>query len=155
MRVPAQVIWKPVMRIYNLQFATIVPLQDDIAEVIIRRDIEMDIPMVETYHEFLRDHFSAPFALLVNKKYPYTYTFEAQQVLATIPEISAMGILTYNAVSHELSQSLINQSRIKKWNAKVFSKRDEALQWINSQLHPGHIDDDNGLARFSQGVNVS
>ena len=141
------------MQIYNLQFATIVPLQHDIAEVIIRRDIEMDVAMVETYHEFLRDHFSAPFALLVNKKYPYTYTFEAQQLIASIPEIAAMAIVTYNSLSKEFTQSLINQPRSTPWNARIFSKREDALQWIKSQLNskPQNQSDNDQTAPLRQG----
>jgi len=134
------------MQIYNLQFATIIPLQDDIAEVIIRRDIDMDVAMVETYHEFLRDHFRAPFALFVNKKYPYTYTFEAQRLIASIPEIVAMGILTYSDISREFTQSLINQPRTIPWNAKVFSKREDALQWIKLQLKSFHNDSSDNSA---------
>jgi len=126
------------MRIYNLQFATIIPLADNIAEVIVRRDIEMDVPMVETYHEFLRDHFRAPFALLINKKYPYTYTFEAQQILISIPEIIATAALTYTPLSAEFTQSLIDQPRDKPWNAAVFGNREQALNWIHSQLSLHH-----------------
>lgn len=123
------------MQIYNLQFATIVALQDQIAEVIIRRDIELDLAMVETFHEFLRDHFTAPMAILINKKYVHTYTFEAQQELATIPEISAIGILTYSALSQEFSRAMINQPRSTPWNAELFEARDPALEWIAAQLN--------------------
>lgn len=123
------------MRIYNLQFATIVPLQDNIAEVIVRRDIELDVAMVETYHEFLRDHFRSPFALLINKKYAYTFSFEAQLKIAEIPEIAAIGIVTYNSLSKEFTQSMIDMPREKTLNAKIFTKREEALQWIKLQLN--------------------
>ena len=123
------------MQIYNLQFATIIALQEQVVEVIIRRDIEVDLAMVETFHEFLRDHFTAPLAILVNKKYAHTYTFEAQQELANIPEISAMAILTYSSLSQEFSRAMINQPRSTPWNAQLFESKELALQWIADQLN--------------------
>jgi len=122
------------MRIYNLQFATIVPVQENIAEVIFRRDIEIDIAMVETIHEFLRDHFTAPIAVLINKKYPYTLSFAAQQSICNIPEIHAIAILVYSTLSKNLSLNMLNQPRQKPLNAKVISNREDAEIWLKSQL---------------------
>ena len=59
----------------DLPFATIIKLREDIAEVIINEGVEMNLDMVNQYHEYLLLHFKAPFSLLINKVNSYTYNF--------------------------------------------------------------------------------
>ena len=72
------------MNLYELSYAKIIVLQDDIAEVIINDAVVMNAAMVEQYHEFLRSILTSPFSLLINKINSYTYDFDAQIELATI-----------------------------------------------------------------------
>jgi hypothetical protein len=78
------------MEVHNLDFARIVLLRDDIAEMIVNQNVEMDSAMIDAYHAFLVGHLRAPFSLLINKINTYSYTFEAQRKLVAIPEINAM-----------------------------------------------------------------
>ena len=121
------------MDLYELQFGKIIILQDDIAEVIINDGIEMDLAMVETYHDFLIDHLVSPFSLLINKINAYTYNFEAQKKIATLPEIKAMAIVAYNRMTEHSTQALINFPRDNRWNVQIFNQRDKALNWLHSQ----------------------
>jgi len=72
------------MDLYELPFAKIIILDENLAEVIINEGIEMDINMVEQYHEFLLSHLQPPFSLLINKVNSYTYEFYAQLGLSAL-----------------------------------------------------------------------
>lgn len=119
---------------YRLSYATIIRLSDHIAEVIVDEGVEMDLEEVEEYHKFLQDTFVAPFAILVNRKNSYTYSFAAQQKLATLPQFKAIALLVYNKSAEISSQALRDIKRDQPWNSQIFEDRDEALGWLNEQL---------------------
>jgi hypothetical protein len=116
--------------VHELGFGKIIRLDEDIAEVIIDRGIEMDLAMVNEYHNFLITHLKAPFSLLINKVNPYTYTFAAQRKLATIPQIRTMAVVTHNPIAEKMTLSLVRIPRDRDWNIKLFRDRDLALQWL-------------------------
>jgi hypothetical protein len=116
--------------IYELGFGKIIRLEEDIAEVIIDKGIEMDLAMVNEYHNFLITHLKTPFSLLINKVNPYTYTFAAQRKLATIPQIRTMAVVTNNPISEKMTLSLVRIPRDREWHIKLFRDRDLALQWL-------------------------
>jgi len=121
------------MDLYELPFAKIIILSEDIAEVIINDGVEMNTDMVDQYHDFLLSHLHAPFALLVNKVNSYSYNFEAQQNLATLKEINAMAVVSYNRSTTLATKNLAAFPRNEKWNISIFSSRDEALSWLVSE----------------------
>jgi hypothetical protein len=118
------------MDLHVLPFAKIIILQKDIAEVMINDGVEMDSKMVDQYHEFLLSHLHPPFSLLINKVNSYTYDFQAQIHLATLKEINAMAVIAYNRITKITTESLASYPRSEKWNLRVFSNRDEALNWL-------------------------
>jgi len=121
------------MNLHELPFAKIIILQDDIAEVMINDGIEMDIDMVNDYHDFLLTHLRAPFSLLINKINSYTYDFQAQIKLATLKEINVMAVVSYNRITKITTKALASYPRDSKWNLKIFSNRDKALEWLLSE----------------------
>jgi len=121
------------MEKYELPFAKIIILREDIAEVIINDGIEMDVNMVEQYHNFLLSHLHAPFSLLVNKINAYSYDFPAQEKIASLKEINAMAVVAYNLTTEITTETLASYPRDVKWNLKIFSNRDEALSWLLSE----------------------
>ena len=118
------------MNHHSLSYGQIIILQPDIAEVIIDDGIEMDESMVDKYHHFLIEHLVAPFSILVNKINAYTYTFEAQLKLATIPHIHSMAVVTYSHISEVATNSLSNIPRATPWNLRTFPHREQALNWL-------------------------
>ena len=118
------------MDLYELPFAKIIVLREDIAEVMINDGVQMDGPMVDQYHDFLLSHLRAPFSLLINKVNSYAYDFDAQEKLATLPEINAMAVVVYNRVSRIATETLASFPRAVDWNLEIFSSRDEALAWL-------------------------
>jgi hypothetical protein len=126
--------WKgEAMDLHELPFAKIIILRDDIAEVMINDGVEMDVNMVDQYHDFLLTHLRAPFSLLINKVNSYTYDFQAQEKLATLKEIKAMAVVAYNRVTRIATETLASFPRDVKWNLKIFSNREDALEWLLSQ----------------------
>ncbi|MGB5277372.1 MAG: hypothetical protein WBO73_06615 [Gammaproteobacteria bacterium] len=118
------------MDTYELPFAKINILREDIAEVIINEGVEMDVEMVKQYHDFLLSHLQSPFSLLVNKIHSYSYDFSAQEILATLPEINAMAVVAYSRTTRITTEMLASYPRKIKWNLKIFQNRDEALSWL-------------------------
>jgi len=118
------------MNHHSLGFGQIIILQPDIAEVIIDDGIEMDEHMVDDYHNFLVNHLVAPFSILVNKIHSYTYTFEAQLKLGTIPQIHSMAVITYSHISEVATHSLNSIPRATPWNLRTFKEREQALNWL-------------------------
>lgn len=86
------------MDLYEMSFAKIIILNDNVAEVMVNEGVEMDEPMVKQYHDFLRSHLQSPFYLLINKINAYTYNYQAQMNLEAIKEIKAMAVSAYNRV---------------------------------------------------------
>ena len=121
------------MDLYELPFAKIIILQEDIAEVIINDGVEMDVDMVEQYHDFLISHLRPRFSLLINKINSYTYDFDSQTNLASLKEINAMAVVIYNHKAEVSTKSLASLSRDFEWNMKIFSGRGDALAWLVSE----------------------
>jgi len=121
------------MEIYELPFAKIIILRDDIAEVIINEGIEINMDMVEQYHDFLLSHLHAPFSLLINKVNAYSYDFSAQGKLATLKEINAIAVIAYRRSTEIATEELASHPRDVEWNLKIFPNRDDALDWLLSE----------------------
>jgi len=117
-----------------LSFATIIPLRNDIAEVIVDEGVELDLDMVREYHRYLLANFNSPFSLLVNKIHAYTYTFEAQLNLATLEEINVMAVVAYNRATKVSTENLANSiPRQIEWNLRIFNERSSAVSWLVEQ----------------------
>ena len=76
----------------HLEFAKITIIENNLAEIIVKPDIELTLEMVHLLHKTLRDNLTAPFFLLINKINDYSYDFEAMHELGTIKEIAGIAI---------------------------------------------------------------
>lgn len=114
------------MEPYTLPFATINILRKDIAEVIINSGVEMNKAMVNDYHTFLLTHLTSPFSLLINKKNAYTYDYDAQQIIANLPEIKALAVVVYSDMS-EIAQGALSHNLDSQTTKKVDVFRDRTL----------------------------
>lgn len=122
------------MELHELPFAKYIILREDIAEVIINEGVEMDVDMVKQSHEFLLNHLRAPFSLLVNKVNAYAYEFKAQLDIATFKEINAMAVVAYNRTAQTSTEMLATSVlRDTQWNLRIFSNREEGLDWLISE----------------------
>ena len=121
------------MDLYDLSFAKIILLREDIAEVIVDEGIEMDMAMTEEYHQFLLAHLRSPFSLLVNKINSYSYDLDAQKNIATLKEINAMAVVSYNRATKNRTKHLASIPRTVDWKIKIYSSRAEALAWLEAE----------------------
>ena len=121
------------MDLHELPFAKIIILREDIAEVLINEGVEMDIKAVNHFHDFLLSHMRHPFSLLINKINHYSYDFAAQSKLGALKESSAIAVVAYSRITEISTESVASFPRDVKWNMKIFSNRDEALSWLESE----------------------
>lgn len=118
---------------FELDFAKIVLIRNNIAEITINNGVEIDLGMVCELHEFLISHLRAPFSLLINKINSYSYTFEAQKQMASIAQIKAMAVVAYRHTSIISTLSMAQLHRETPWKLEIFTDRETALQWLISE----------------------
>ena len=121
------------MELHELSFCKIIILREDIAEVIMNDGVEMDLDMVNQYHDFLLTHLTSPFSVLINRINSYTYNFDAQIKIGTLKELNAIAVVSYSRVTDIVSKGMASLPRNKEWNFKMFSTREEALTWAISE----------------------
>jgi hypothetical protein len=146
------------MQVFELDFAKIILLRKDIAEVIIDDGIEIDLAMLNQYHEFLLQRLEAPFALLINKINSYTYSFAAQKKLGSPKQINAMAVVAYRQTTILSTLALEKMPRDRTWNMQLFTERDAALEWLLAQQAAGTGKPDpspQGDTRLSLGPNLT
>ena len=122
------------MEKHRLSFGELLKHEADLAEVIVDDGLEMNMEMVEEYHHWIREHLASPCALLINKINKYTYTFEAQEKIATEPSIRAMAVITYSNMSRVTTEGLVDVPREIQWNIKIFGSRSKGFDWLKEQL---------------------
>lgn len=120
--------------VHRVSFGEIAVLQPDLAEVVVDEGVELDMAMVKEYHAFLFKHLQAPFRLLINKKNPYTYTFEAQLNIASLEEMKAIAVVVYSTASQIATDTVRDMQSNPQSNLRTFSSRDEAMAWLHEEL---------------------
>lgn len=118
---------------FELSFGTLIKLSESVAEVIINEGVELSLHNVDEYHQWIQNNYPENCFVLINRVNAYTYTFEAQQIIGTIPQIKAISIVAYNDFSKLISQNLLQSPRESEWHSKVFEDRDSALEWLYKQ----------------------
>ncbi len=123
---------------HELSFCSINILNENIAEVIVNKSVEMSIEMVEEYDEFLSTHFSSDFGLLINKVNRYDYSFEAKLSIASHEKLKVIAVINYSDESEALTQKIKNLRAVDSWNLKNFSGIDlgwqDGFDWLKKEL---------------------
>ena len=87
---------------------------------------------------FLKCHLNGDFGLLINKIHPYTYTYEAQLTIASLPGIKAMAVITYNKDCEQVTNTLVHTRKIDNLNLKQFFGLELGFQsgvtWLEQEL---------------------
>ncbi len=122
------------MSSYKLSFGTIKILQNNLAEVIVNEGVVMDEIMIDEYHKFLLKTLKAPFGLLINKIYSYSYTFAAQKTIVHLDEIKSMAVLAKTSGAVMSTETLINVNGNINRNIKLFQEKEAALVWLQKEL---------------------
>ena len=119
------------MKNYKMSFGTIIKLNNNLAEIVVDDGIEMNLTQVKEYHNFLLNNLKAPFYLLVNRKYSYTYTFEAQKAIVNFDKIKKLAVLLSTQGGLMSSETLLSLNENLNWEISWFNKREDALAWLN------------------------
>ena len=122
------------MSSYKLSFGTINILQSNLAEVIVDEGIIMDVAHVDEYHHFLLNNLEPPFCLLINKKYSYAYTFNAQKNIVHLEEMNSIAVVARTSGAVMSTETLININGNIYRNIKLFQDREDALIWLHKEL---------------------
>lgn len=118
------------MKSYKLSFGEITILKSNLAEVVVNDGVEMDLPKVAEYHDFLLSTLRAPFSLLINKKYSYSYNFEAQRVISDLSGLDRVAVLVSDVGGLMSTETLINLNKNASWNLKTFRVKENAMNWL-------------------------
>ena len=118
----------------KLSFCEVNYIRENIIEVIPFEGVKIGEKEVEEYHKFFDRSFKNAFGILVNRKYHYTYTFEAQMIITKYPLLKAVAILFYDRqseVSMEPLRAMKNhECQMEFWH----SQKDEAINWLEHEL---------------------
>lgn len=124
--------------LYNLSYAKIKMLSDNLAEVIVDHNITITLEMIEEFDCFIHDKFKQPFALLVNKINQYEYTFEAMASMVSHELMIAMAVINYDDIDDDPIHKVIKIRAMDQLNIKVFSGLElgfqEAKAWLVEEL---------------------
>ena len=89
--------------------------------LIIQQCYELKNLLFEESDFFFIDHFTGPFAVLLNKINNFTYTYEAKLLIASLENLHAIAVVNYSKNGRNQTQDLISNRRIDGWNVKEFS----------------------------------
>ncbi len=123
---------------YQLSFATITLLGDSVAEVVVNKNIEISLEMLEEIEVVLVDKFDSAFGLLINKIHCYDFAFEAKLSVGSNANLKAIAVVNYNEESELVTNSIVKLRKIDGWNLKSFSGLNlgwqQAFDWLKKEL---------------------
>lgn len=119
---------------YNLSFCKVNLVQNNIAEFICDKDVEINHDMVDNLHNFLLSKMEYPFSVLVNKVHPYSLSFRAQREICVLNEINAIAIVYYDEMAKLACQQVLRASDEQGRRARMFNDRSLALSWLQKNF---------------------
>lgn len=124
--------------IFDLSFGKINVINNNIAEVLVDEGIIFTLEMCEEYDAFLLEQFPEKFAILNNKIHSFSYTYEANLHIASLENLIAVAVVTYDKNSYLQSQNYKNLRLQDHWLLKEFTGyqlgREKALKWLELEL---------------------
>jgi len=118
------------MYVYNLSFGPVNIVNQNLVEVIVNHGVVFGALEVDEFHDFLLNNLKDSFCLLVNKKYDYSYTFEAQKTVGNLKEIKAIAFLSTTLSGAMIYKTMSNINAKEREHVKMFNDRTKALNWL-------------------------
>ena len=121
---------------YKLSFCTLFQRDDGVVIIEINEGVEINTDMAQELISLsVSVYGDTPFTLLSNRINSYSLSFEAMQILATLPNMIALAIVTYTDRSKLLIETqYFFISTIRKKPVKTFTDKDTAIEWLQSEL---------------------
>lgn len=118
----------------QIAFGQVKLLSGRIAEVVINKDLVVDLEKVRDYEEAISQMLPGPYGLLINEAHPHVYTEEAQEYLAKSNNVKATAMVLYSRFADVASTYLRAVHEHADWNLKVFYDRSKAIAWLSEKV---------------------
>lgn len=118
----------------DLSFCELEVIDTAIARVTVFYGVEVDKCHIEEYHQALNSLFQEPFALLIDQKNQYSYSYEAMSTIGSLDNLKAVAILAYSMKTIESMRVFGRVPRPVHLNMEFFFEQDQALNWLKSEL---------------------
>jgi len=115
---------------YSLEFCDFIYHDNGILEVIVKEGVEIT---AESAHQFLHaieQMQPKVTAALVNRKHPYSYTFQANLILAGSKVVEDVAVVKYTKMSWPLKGVFFP----KFYHLAFFDNYEEASEWLLAKL---------------------
>ena len=121
---------------YKLSWCTLFQRDDNVVIIEINEGVEVDAGMAQELTELADSVLgNTPFTLLSNRINSYSLSFEAMHTLALQPNLAALAVVIYTDRSKLLVETQnFFISTIKKKPVKIFTNKDTAMEWLQSEL---------------------
>jgi hypothetical protein len=123
---------------HRLSFGFFNVLANNIVEVTTDEGVEISLEMVEESSEFLRQHLTGDFAMLINRINNYTYSYEAQLSVGSYENLKAVAFVCYSAKSEQSTKKLQSNRSFDQWDYPIFSGLElgwqQAQKWLENEL---------------------
>ncbi|WP_394201426.1 hypothetical protein [Shewanella waksmanii] len=124
---------------YQLSFGcTIDKIDQNIASVTINDGVEIDLDMITEFDACLENIFTGPYGLLIDKRYRYTYSYEAQLCMASSPNLVATAVVGHPPITAALPPAFYTVRQVDKINTRLFNAHPTgnalAITWLKYQL---------------------
>ncbi len=125
---------------YQLKEGKVIVHRPDMAEVIVNEGVEIDAEILKKGHDFLREHLTPPFSLLINKEHSYSYDMKAQLAVGELEGLDSVAVVYYSQLSKTLVDLLLMYPWATKINIKTFADRERAMAWLAEQQDRKELD---------------
>lgn len=113
-------------------------LTNNIAQVTIEPGVEVTLEMLGEFDEYMSQIFNHDYALLVNKRHSYSYSFEAQLCMASQENLRATAVVFYDDNEAHLPPEFSQRRKVDELNIRLFSGINDgnktAVNWLEEQL---------------------
>ena len=120
------------MKSHKISFARIDRLSPILGEVFVDHGTEVDVKMVDEIHAAFRSILPSSFSVLINKSKAYSSHLDALEKFGLLAELDKIAVYAPNElarISADFSAAIPSSESL---DIKVFSERDEALDWLTS-----------------------
>lgn len=117
---------------HQFSFGKVRVLRHDLAEITVNEGADINIKMVDELHELLLSLFTNSFSLLINKVNSYSTKFDALSRFGQLPVIDKIAVFAPSKMAKFSADFAANIPSSMRLDIKVFSKREEALTWLDA-----------------------
>ena len=119
----------------RLSFATMFDLGGNIFSIVVDEGVVIGLEHVDEYHHYLLSEGRGKnVGVLVQRLYSYGYTDSAKTILASLPQMQAIAVVTYDEESYEITQLIKNFNQAYGLSFEVFSDDALAESWLRRQM---------------------